>query len=231
MEVLVVNPHPAWIKRIKARLRSTAGGVTTFEDWQSAESSLEEAWPDVLIIDNRVLEREAARIMVTLRMGDWLPVIIPTNFEPVAAEGDRVSAWDDDRLDRLQTVVTRLQGVFGTTGQHPLRVGKLTIDPVRKEVVFEARRVPLPPNQFRLLLYLALNAGRVIEQRELMREVWGYAGTDADARELIKTYVAAIRRKLGWTDEASNYLRSVRGFGYMLAALPTPREKKAPSHD
>jgi DNA-binding response OmpR family regulator len=95
-----------------------------------------------------------------------------------------------------------------------------TIDPARKEVVFSARRVPLPPNQFRLLLYLALNAGRVIDPRELVREVWGYVESESQARELVKTHVRLIRRKLGWTDEDSNYLQSVRGFGYVLNPPP-----------
>ena len=83
-----------------------------------------------------------------------------------------------------------------------IRAGKLTVDYARREVVFEARRVPLPPHQFRLLLYLALNQGREVEHRELLRVVWGYHNADSDARELIKTKVRAIRRRLGWTDRA-----------------------------
>jgi len=93
--------------------------------------------------------------------------------------------------------------------------------------VFAARRVPLPPNQFRLLLYLALNADRVVDQRELVRELWGFVGSDSEARELIKTHVRLIRRKLGWNEESNNYLQSVRGFGYMLS----PPGESADKHD
>ena len=227
MEVLIVNPHSVWTQRLKARLRTTASRVTVVEDWNRAESSLDEAWPDVLIVENRILELDSARILAAFRRGEWFPVIVATDFEHLSSDAEHISLHGEDSLRRLETVLTRLQGAFGTAAQRSIRVGKLTIDPVRKEVVFQARRVRLTPNEFRLLLYLALNAGRVVEQRELMREVWGYAGSEAEARELIKAYVRLIRRKLGWTDQSTNYLQSVRGFGYMLS-VPA-RDKKQTS--
>jgi len=107
-------------------------------------------------------------------------------------------------------------------------VGRLTVDVSRKEAVFGARRVALPPQQYRLLVYLALNAGRVVEHAELLREVWGFFGPESEARELIKSHVRALRHKLGWTDPEHGYLKSVRGFGYMLSPPQRrPRAKRA----
>jgi len=229
MEVLIVNPLPLWAQRIKARLRSTGAKVSVVDNWNHATEILEEAWPDILIIEDRILEKDAAGLLVTLRQGEWLPVIVPTDLGHLSGDSETISPRAEEILRRLEMIVTRLLGVFESAGKQSIRVGRLTIDPSRKEVVFAARRVRLPPNQFRLLLYLALNAGRVIEQRELVREVWGLTGSETEARELIKTYVRLIRRKLGWTDEANNYLQSVRGFGYMLRPPPRGRDKR-PNH-
>ena len=221
MQVLIVNPQPVWAQRIQARLRSAGARVAVAADWSSG-AALDEAWPDVLIIEHHVLEKEAADLLAALREGERLPLIVPTALGHLSTEPDGISLRGEDALRRLERLVTRLQGVFETTAQEAIRVGRLTIDPARKEVIFAARRVPLPPNQFRLLLYLALNADRVVSQRELVREIWGYVGSESEARELIKTHVRAIRRKLGWTEESNNYLQSVRGFGYMLS--PPQRE-------
>jgi len=228
MDVLIINPQPLWTQRIQARLESTGARVSVASDWSSALKGLEDAWPDVVIIEHRILEKEAAALLVALKEWEWLPVIVPTTFSHLGADAAQVSLRGEDALRRLETIVLRLQGVFEPTAHQLIRVGRLTIDTSRKEVVFAARRVPLPPNQFRLLLYLALNAGRVVEQRELVREVWGFVGSDSEARELIKANVRLIRRKLGWTDEDANYLQSVRGFGYMLSAPPRGRLKKEP---
>ena len=77
--------------------------------------------------------------------------------------------------------------------------------------------MPRPPVQYQLLVTLAQRPNEVIGFRELLRQVWGYDGSKAEAQELLKAHVRLIRRKLGWNPQAGEYLRSVRGFGYMLS--------------
>jgi DNA-binding response OmpR family regulator len=222
VHVLVVNPHPIWAQRIGSRLASAGATVSVVSDPGGVIASLDEAWPDVLVIEHRFLEAETAQWVAAFKDGETLPLIVPTALAHLRADRDEISLRGEDTLQRLETLVTRLQGVFEFSGQQPIRVGKLTIDTARKEVVFAARRIPLPPSQFHLLLYLALNAPRVVSQTELVREIWGYAESEGDPRELIKTHVRQIRRKLGWSDHTNNYLQSVRGFGYVLG--PPPEE-------
>lgn len=232
MEILIVNPHPVWAQRIQARLQATGARVSSASDWSSAAKLLEEAeeWPDILVIEHRALEKESAALFDAFRDEDWLPVVVPTDFQHLSQDASQVSLRAEEELRILETLVVRLKGAFAPAARNYVRVGRLTIDPARKEVVFAAKRVPLPPIQFRLLLYLALNAGRVVEQRELVREIWGYTGSESEARQLISKHVSRIRRKLGWTDEETNYLQSVPGFGYMLSVPPRARTKK-PSDD
>lgn len=233
MQVLVVNPQPIWAQRIQARLEATGAGVSVSTNWSAAAKVLEQAeeWPDVLIVEQRILERESAPLIDMLRDEEWLPVIVPTDFAHLSQDTSPIPLRAEEALRRLETLVMRLKGVFEPASHQFIRVGRLTIDPARKEVVFAARRVPLPPIQFRLLLYLGLNAGRVVEQRELVREIWGYVGAETEARQLISKHVSRIRRKLGWTDEGNNYLQSVPGFGYILSPPPRTRTRKATRQD
>jgi DNA-binding response OmpR family regulator len=211
-------------------MEATGAQVSTASNALEAARILEEAeeWPDVLIVEHRILEKESPALMGGLRVDEWQPVIIPTDFQHLSQDPAQVPLRGEETLRRLEALVVRLKGVFEPTAHQFIRVGRLTIDPSRKEVVFAARRVPLPPIQFRLLLYLALNAGRVVDQRELVREIWGYAGVEGEAREMIKKHVRLIRRKLGWIDESTNYLQSVRGFGYVLSPPPRTRNRKTP---
>jgi DNA-binding response OmpR family regulator len=97
-----------------------------------------------------------------------------------------------------------------------MRIGKLTIDLARKRVRLRGRWVSLPPTQYRLITALAQHRGQVVGYRELLKEVWGYSGDENEARELLKVHIRLIRRKLGLNPQTGEYLRSVRGFGYML---------------
>ena len=228
VDVLVVNAQPVWANRIRTRLESTGARVSVAANAAEASRIMEEAdeWPDAIVVEHRILEKQSASLMAGLKVDEWQPIIIPTDFQHLSQDSTQVPLRGEEVLRRLEALVVRLKGVFEPTAHQFVRVGRLTVDPSRKEVVFAARRVPLPPIQFRLLLYLAINAGRVVDQRELVREIWGYAGTEGEARELIKKHVRLIRRKLGWTEESTNYLKSVRGFGYMLSPPPRARGRK-----
>jgi two-component system KDP operon response regulator KdpE len=220
LEVLIINPQPIWAQRIESRLEATGARVSSASNWSSAEKLLAEAedWPDILVIEHRALEKESVPLLDAFRNEDWLPIVVPTDFQHLGQDASQMSLRAEEELRVLETVVVRLKGAFEPAAHQYIRL----------EVVFAARRVPLPPVPFRLLLYLALNAGRVVDQRELVREIWGYASSDTEARKLLNTHVRMIRRKLGWTDASNNYLQSVRGFGYMLSAPPRARSKKAP---
>jgi two-component system KDP operon response regulator KdpE len=105
-----------------------------------------------------------------------------------------------------------IQGLF------PLyQVGELTIDTRKKRAKLGERWVTLSPLQYRLLLTLVRQAGAVVSYRDLLQAVWGYDGDDNEARELLKFHVRQIRQRLGLTPEKYPYIRSARGFGYMLA--------------
>ena len=51
-----------------------------------------------------------------------------------------------------------------------------------------------------------------------LRAVWGHDGNDNEARELLKVHIRQIRRRLSLDPERQHYIRSVRGFGYMLTS-------------
>ena len=56
MRVLVVNPEPLWVQRIEDRIRPTGDSVQTASSWDGAIDALDEEWPDVLIIEHRLLQ-------------------------------------------------------------------------------------------------------------------------------------------------------------------------------
>jgi len=91
-------------------------------------------------------------------------------------------------------------------------VGSISIDLDAHEVSCDGEVVDLSPTEFRLLVVLADNAGRVMTREQLLDQVWGL-GHGAESSTL-ETYVSYLRRKLG----EHLTLRTVRGVGYQLVA-------------
>jgi DNA-binding response OmpR family regulator len=98
-----------------------------------------------------------------------------------------------------------------------LQVGDLTVDVDRCEVERGGTFVPLTASEFRILEYMARNAGRVLRPHEILNAVSGdYEYLPREAQEVFKVYVRRIRRKLEVSEDDPQYLVNVRGFGYRL---------------
>ena len=97
----------------------------------------------------------------------------------------------------------------------PFVSGELRIRYDRRQVSLAGRRVVLTATEYEFLRVLARNAGRVVTQEALARQVWGLRG--GRKSEAVRTYVKRLRRKLG--DDAANptYVFNERGVGYGLA--------------
>ena len=96
----------------------------------------------------------------------------------------------------------------------PYVVGDLTIDYTERLVTLGGSPIDLTAIQYRLLVELSANAGRVLTYEHLLRRVWGSDG-DADVRPM-RTAISSIRRKLG--DDADNptYIFTELRVGYRM---------------
>jgi DNA-binding response OmpR family regulator len=104
-----------------------------------------------------------------------------------------------------------------------LVIRDLRIDPARCEATVKGQQVKLTATEFRLLLCLAQNAGRVLDSQKLVQATRGYFCDEREAQNVVKVHIANIRRKLNVGGEGYPYIHSVRGFGYMLERRTAPR--------
>ena len=101
-------------------------------------------------------------------------------------------------------------------GPTTVTVRDLTLDFDRCQAQREDELIPLTPTEFKILAYLARNAGKVVSPVEILRSVQDYTYSDREAQEIVKVYIRRIRRKIEVEPSEPNYIVNVRGFGYML---------------
>ncbi|MCA9832122.1 MAG: response regulator transcription factor [Dehalococcoidia bacterium] len=98
-----------------------------------------------------------------------------------------------------------------------MQIGDLSIDTDRCEVSRQGEYVPLTASEYRIIVHMARNSGRVLRPHEILNAVSDdYEYRPREAQDVFKVYVRRIRRKLEPDEIEPRYLVTVRGMGYRL---------------
>jgi two-component system KDP operon response regulator KdpE len=187
---------------------------------------LERDAPVLVILDLMLPDLDGYDVCRRIREFSDVPIIILTARaeEAQKVRGLHLGADDyltkpfgaDELLARVQAVLRRSRQ-DGDAGLSSVFVsGDLAVDFTARRVVVAGREVHLTPAEYKLLHHLALNAGRILVQEELLRRVWGpgYEGQP----EVLHTTIRRLRRKIEPDPAAPRYVLTRRSIGYLLAA-------------
>jgi two-component system KDP operon response regulator KdpE len=95
-----------------------------------------------------------------------------------------------------------------------LEVGLLRVDLARHEVKVGERDVRLTPIEYKILVLLARNAGKVLTHRQILTEVWG--PSQAAQAHYVRVHMAELRKKIEVDPARPQLLLTEPGVGYRL---------------
>ncbi len=189
---------------------------------------------DLLLLDLVLPGKLGLEILKQVRnVRPTVPVII---LSARGEENDRVTGLrlgaDDyvvkpfsvnELLARVDAVLRRSPGRPSDVSKLKLADGEVDFD--RCEVRFaDGERVELSERERELLCYLARHAGRAVDRKELLANVWQIDARGVSTRT-IDMHVARLREKLRDDADQPAVLVTVRGKGYMLAASAMTSDK------
>ena len=115
---------------------------------------------------------------------------------------------------RIKALLRRSSGeLISETTDHILEISDLTIDDRAKQVVRNAKPITLTATEYRLLLTLAKNKGKVMSRSELLESAWDIhfnLGTN-----VVDVYINYLRKKIDSESEIK-LIHTVVGMGYVL---------------
>jgi DNA-binding response OmpR family regulator len=114
---------------------------------------------------------------------------------------------------RIRAVLRRTKTAEGSPGD-TLRVGGIELNPATRTVLQDGRRVDLTSVEFNLLQVLLQEAGQVVSRERLVDSVLGRKFSPFDRS--IDMHVSKVRKKLGDADDGADYIKTVRGVGYIF---------------
>jgi two-component system KDP operon response regulator KdpE len=222
--ILVVDDEPHVLKLVKANLESSGYRVLTAVDGEEAVKSVQREVPDLVLLDLMLPRMDGYAACRRIREFSAVPVIMLTarSAQVDLVHGFEVGADDyltkpfsvTELLMRVQAVLRRSKWPEKIMASQGFRTGPIEIDFAQHRVTVEGEPVKLTPTEYRLLVYLASNANRVIVHRELLRGVWG--PEYGDETEYLRVYMRYLRQKLEPDPSNPRYLLTQPGAGYML---------------
>lgn len=176
--------------------------------------------PDLILLDLGLPDMDGTDLIVRLREWSQIPVIV---LSARGQEADKVRALDlgaDDYLMKpfsMNELLARVRVALRhrRAAETPEKVYEsrgLRVDFERRTVFRNEEEIRLTPVEFRLLSMLVKNAGKVVTQRQLLRDGWG--PEFEDATHTLRVHMANLRHKIEPNSTRPIFVRTETGVGY-----------------
>ena len=222
--VLVVEDEPQVARFLRASLGSH--GFRVLEATSGAQGLVEAAArvPDLILLDLGLPDMDGVEVARRLREWSAVPILV---LSARGQERDKIEALDagaDDYLTkpfgigellaRIRVALRHAERAGAPGAPAEFAAGEMRVDLAGRRVYFRGAPVHLTPIEYRLLAVLVKNAGRVVTQRQLLKEVWGPSSVDQS--HYLRVYMAQLRHKLEAESARPRWLITEPGVGYRL---------------
>lgn len=209
-------------------------GYTTYGATSASTglAALEKYQPDLVLLDLQLPDIDGESVCQEVKKKYPDTKIIMVTGKRSAddiARGLGVGA-DDYVTKPLQTteLLARIEARLRATPARSdvLRVGDLTMNVRTHEVQLAGEAIALSAQEFKLLHFLMTNPKRVLTRDAIITRIWGM--TPEIETRVVDVYIGYLRKKID-RDAHQKYIRSIRGFGYMLAVPKDGEDDPQPS--
>jgi two-component system OmpR family response regulator len=185
---------------------------------------------DIIILDRNLPDGDGLEVMRTLRAMDVMtPVLVLSALSGATQRIEGLQKGADDYLgkpfatDELLARLVALQRRSSPTPQpEVIAVADVIVWRKWRAATRGGQRLDLTDAEYRLLLLLAEQSGKVVTRSAILREVLGWKASVEPGTPVVEVAINRLRQKLDRPFPTS-LLRTVRGRGYLLAA-PQPSD-------
>lgn len=225
MKLLLVEDNTEQARFIEQGMRSAGHLLEHAENGKAGLLMALNQDYDVIISDRMMPEMDGLSMLKALRAaGIHTPVLLLSALDSVSERVAGLTAGSDDYLikpfafaellARVEILAKRPKQDATNQQNDQLQIDNLKIDLGAQKAWRGTQALELSQREFRLLTYLAQNAGRVISRTMLIEAVWGL-NFDPQTN-VIDVHVSRLRKKVDLNGEKA-LIQTVRGAGYSIA--------------
>jgi two-component system KDP operon response regulator KdpE len=224
---LVVDDDPQLLRALRVTLTARGYHVDTAADGRTALAAAADHPPDLIILDLGLPDIDGIAVVEGLRGWCTAPIIVLSARETEHAKVDALDAGADDYVTKpfgINELLARIRAALrrATPGVRDAVVttDAFTIDLAAKRLTTRSGETRLTPTEWHLLEALSREPGKLVTQKQLLRQVWGPAYTTET--NYLRVHLANLRRKLEPDPARPRYLITEPGIGYRFIGEPHP---------
>ena len=228
-EILVCDDDKEIVEAIEIYLTQEGHHILKAYDGEQAIRVLQNHPVDLLIIDVMMPKLDGIRATLKIREENNIPIIILSAKSEDADKILGLNVGADDYvtkpfnpLELVARVKSQLRrytqlGAMTEKKENIYETGGLMIDDDRKEVTVDGESVKLTPIEYRILLFLVQNQGRVFSINQIYENIWNEEAIAAD--NTVAVHIRHIREKIEINPKEPRYLKVVWGLGYKVEKI------------
>lgn len=181
--------------------------------------------PDIILLDLGLPDIDGIEIIREIRKVSEIPIIIVSAREQ---ESDKITALDagandyvtkpfamGELLARIRVMERFIDRDDNNIQESVYKFDYLTVDCEKHRIFIDDIEIHLTPIEYKLLLLLISNRGKVVTHSQISKEVWGY-GEAGDSKS-IRVFMASLRRKIEKNTSCPHFILTEIGVGYRFA--------------
>lgn len=217
-KILIADDEPDILEIVSYNLSKEGYEIYTAKDGNEAIERAKQLHPDLIILDIMMPKKTGVEVCQVLRSQPIFQETLIIFLTALSDESSQIKGLEsgaDDYVNKPispKVLVSRVNALFRRTNNQKengksIRLGNITIDPVKFLVITDNREVILAKKEFELLYLLASRPGRVFLRNEILSQVWGNDVIVGD--RTIDVHIRKVRQKLG-----IDCITTVKGVGY-----------------
>ena len=223
-KILIVDDDASIRKFLKLSLENSSYIVTVAENGKEALKTIHNDKPDIVILDLNLPDFSGKELLQLIKKDFSIPVIMLTVEDSDEKKVELLDFGADDYLTKpfsIQELLARIRVVirhyFYAQEEPIFRTSNITIDFNTRTVTKDSQIVKLTAIEYEIFAYLAKNAGKVVTQQQLLKQVWGPNLTEQS--HYLRIYIAQLRKKLEKDPGHPEIIITETGVGHRLLKI------------
>lgn len=196
--------------------------VTLAKSVKEAEKIIDEKEFSLYILDLTLPDGSGYDVCKRIKAKGDLPVIFLTAYDDEVNVIMGFELGADDYISkpfRVKELMLRIKSVMrrysNETSDGIIKINNLKINTNEAKVYKNNEEIILTAMEYRLLLILLSNRGKVLSRTALLENIWDVAG-DFVENNTLTVYIKRLRDKIEEDPAKPEFIKTVRGLGYVI---------------